>query len=1529
MTFLLSSQIIYAQNQEPSIWDVVDNALSELDMSEITTNTLVDKRLRLYDLSQLDGTQSTSNLILDGKDFELIAHQLNSCLLDPTINSINMSDLQGKYTSQGSGVIELGIINWSYHQGIEDPIGNNLLGFNSATQMFYDVPNRPYSPYIQNHFVALGALVDTELADNSQVFRFSSETYYTNGDLPVSLEADFDDGNGFQPIGFDTDYSVNYGDDGEKIIEVKITMASGIEYYASTKFSIGISLESSNLNDPKNPVATRNVGSNPYDLSFRNTRRNFKDIVPGFNVSIAYNCIVDDANGNPRGVLKKPFIIVEGIDPPFEKEDYPFFVNGNTLESWVNRLCFNGREAIANQMAGSPFTIPSGGTFLDAIYNEGYDLVYIDYLEFGDADIFDNGDRVRTVIEEINRMKEENGSVEKNVILGTSMGGIVSYRALQMLEKDGVDPECEYYISWDSPFLGAVVPEGLQAAALNIGSRYLIPGVLQLGVLFPKISQAYNFLGSPGAKQLLIYNMLHTYDADGDTEHDNYIQELFSNPPPATVKHIALSNGSGVGEGQFLSPGDLYADFDVDIRTGLAGAYHVGLDIWMEEVQFNTIIYRDRATIKVFGIPLGNGREARQLSNLRHSTAPGSRQDFGLPELLTDISLGFIADFFVEVNHYLPSNGEFCFVPTFSSLLVPGVTNPSTFIPTGNCVPPIVSCISSLDSSVVSAATGVATSNQFHVSFSSILATYMLNFIQSGSTGADIHPLDDKIYNYGVSNEPPNVDPTVVGFFKTDNIIDFDLDILNEGQLWVNREGRIDFTSIVTNPPNNQPDHFDLFIGGDPCDGDETVVRVEANSKFKIGHWHPNVNNTADVYVKENAVLILENRSELNIDENSKLIIDGGKVIVKNGGLLQSGWHTKVIIQNDGELIIETGGKLRLRNNAQLIVEEDGIFTFKERSKFQLWTDLIADDHPNRCNILVKRKGVFNYGGRPRVTGKGFIQFDEHNIITTESGVSEFRFFGVGKDIMLFQLNEGANMDIVDVNLRLKNLKVEYEQNSRISVDELQRIWIFNSRFIGRSPVQSIGILAISRNSIFILDSEFEDLWTGLFTFDNDSGSLYDVRNTDFLNNKTGLWSIKDDIINLVNCQFIGGGQNSRGLRLEGTELTNFYSNSIVSGYEGDPFEYVNNFEEAGIVALIYEGRVPSIRLDNSSIFDNGIGIFSPERHKCSVGLFNDSAVDDNDYGISMPDTPNPDGQTSSSGNSGVVTVDCSSISRNKYAGVHGTYIHLIIDASQPHIGSNRFLRHPNGTGVLFDLWKTNPSYCALGIAAFGNDWGPNDYCPVFGTDYFIRGINLCWIPLQTSCPEVISCDSDDPLPPCDTNPQRSCPCELPPTDPDFENMNQQWNAGVLAYKNGDMDIMGSLFTPLASVSNADRLINGGDCAQLIDHARALAPYTIDDDDLASNPNQSGGTTRSNNSATQKFEENLKVYPNPTSDILNIDLDEGYLVKVTSIDGKVAYQSSSSENLSISTKKWAAGVYIVSLENIQTQRKIYKRIIKN
>jgi hypothetical protein len=72
----------------------------------------------------------------------------------------------------------------------------------------------------------------------------------------------------------------------------------------------------------------------------------------------------------------------------------------------------------------------------------------------------------------------------------------------------------------------------------------------------------------------------------------------------------------------------------------------------------------------------------------------------------------------------------------------------------------------------------------------------------------------------------------------------------------------------------------------------------------------------------------------------------------------------------------------------------------------------------------------------------------------------------------------------------------------------------------------------------------------------------------------------------------------------------------------------------------------------------------------------------------------------------------------------------------------------------------------------------------------------------------------------------------------------------------------------------------------------------------------------------------VAVYPNPTSDVLNVtNLLPNSLVSINSIDGKNVYNSKSlNNNLSLSTKGWSKGVYVVTIKN-GSQRSAIKKFI--
>ena len=96
--------------------------------------------------------------------------------------------------------------------------------------------------------------------------------------------------------------------------------------------------------------------------------------------------------------------------------------------------------------------------------SQEYDIIYVDWLN-GVDDMRRNAELLETVIEWANTQKTDNGSTEKNVVLGQSMGGVIARYALREMELENVDHETRLYISHDAPHQGANVPYGLQFMA--------------------------------------------------------------------------------------------------------------------------------------------------------------------------------------------------------------------------------------------------------------------------------------------------------------------------------------------------------------------------------------------------------------------------------------------------------------------------------------------------------------------------------------------------------------------------------------------------------------------------------------------------------------------------------------------------------------------------------------------------------------------------------------------------------------------------------------------------------------------------------------------------------------------------------------------------------------------------------------------------------------------------------------------------------------------------------------------------------
>ena len=240
---------------------------------------------------------------------------------------------------------------------------------------------------------------------------------------------------------------------------------------------------------------------------------------------------------NVDGVLDKPIFLIDGFDPNDSRD----------ISSLYEILDY-----------GDPIS-----NLGDLLRNEGYDIVMVNFeatytsptdnatLLRGGADYIQRN--AFTLVELITTINDLKAGSEQNVVIGPSMGGLISRYALRYMEQNSLDHDSRLHISFDAPHLGANVPIGLQYAI-----NYMVNGAPGIAQAEPLI---VGLLNSPAAKQMLLDHYLGHVDASGVEQNnstqtpkgapnfrDAFQAELDAMGFPQNTRNIAITNGSGVGQ---------------------------------------------------------------------------------------------------------------------------------------------------------------------------------------------------------------------------------------------------------------------------------------------------------------------------------------------------------------------------------------------------------------------------------------------------------------------------------------------------------------------------------------------------------------------------------------------------------------------------------------------------------------------------------------------------------------------------------------------------------------------------------------------------------------------------------------------------------------------------------------------------------------------------------------------------------------------------------------------------------------------
>ena len=395
-------------------------------------------------------------------------------------------------------------------------------------------------------------------------FIIGEETFINTTDKKITkIEIDFGDDYGFRDLSIGDTIKVHYQLPGKKDISTRLFFIDGSKIESFSSLEVVYSNEEfSQMNNQEIVGFTSGTTDPPYIQPYNEYP--FK----GWGEMSIFH--------SSDGVLDKPIFLIDGFDPS----------DSRNIEAIYAQLNY------------------SGGNLGDQVRSQGYDVVVLNFPTYyreedqvwiyGGADYIErNAMLLVELIKFINNSKVGN---EKNIVIGPSMGGLISRYALGYMESQNIDHETRLYISFDAPHVGANVPIGFQHMFnfLAYGLDTWV-GDFSVEALRPLVD---GMLKSPAARQMLWDHFEpHLQSGSADFDNGNALPQPHSfhnifydaldnvglEQYPVNTRNVAIINGSGnlskfnFKNGNPVNPGDQVLDAFLPEVASSTDAY---LDSW-------------------------------------------------------------------------------------------------------------------------------------------------------------------------------------------------------------------------------------------------------------------------------------------------------------------------------------------------------------------------------------------------------------------------------------------------------------------------------------------------------------------------------------------------------------------------------------------------------------------------------------------------------------------------------------------------------------------------------------------------------------------------------------------------------------------------------------------------------------------------------------------------------------------------------------------------------------------------------------
>lgn len=587
-------------------------------------------------------------------------------------------------------VIPLSILISDFEKISQKSIDNNLVYINANQQ--FEAKQNTTDIFDDYHINLIASTLSKSDSKNVTFILKDDMIFNTTSRKIETISFLINNENQWRTIQINSPFSVNFTTTGKQIIKSKITFTNGDTIEQS--FYINVNNKKKNntyrtTNETFLPnVVTDITATIPYQGQGENQ---------AFFGQGEYEIFLDTNDG----ILDKPIFLVDGFDP------------GDTRD-------------IATLYSSLDYG--TGQNLADYLRTEGYDIVLLNFPTYTRANtttVVDGGvDFIQRnafiLVELINQINAQKVGNHKNVVIGPSMGGLISRYALRYMEMNNLNHDTRLYISFDSPHQGANVPIGFQHLF-----NYMAYGPLGITAVQPIVD---GLLKSPAARQMLIDHFeghLQTGSAfefntasasllptGAPNFRTTFQNELNTMGFPTTVRNVTISNGASNGVMNY-SPNFEVMNYTFNISSTQRAILNLRFTPAANQTNQVSRLRAQQFVVIVWVTgfeSLANSKAPTFTDGL--DSAPGGRFDMtGFEEGLGDDPL--LTEFFNNLNA-----DYFTFIPTWSSMAISN-TNDLYAPINSNSVTPFV-------------ASSIPTANENHVTLNQNNVAFAISEILNG-----------------------------------------------------------------------------------------------------------------------------------------------------------------------------------------------------------------------------------------------------------------------------------------------------------------------------------------------------------------------------------------------------------------------------------------------------------------------------------------------------------------------------------------------------------------------------------------------------------------------------------------------------------------------------------------------------------------------------------------------------------------------------------------------------------------------------